>query len=776
MLNHLKLQDRLHALSFVLVYIVLIISSAALAGWMLDIEFLKRPFSTDVAMNPLTAILLIISGIASIMLWKGGKAYRYPGLSLAGLVAILALIKLIGLHTQINIHIDHFLLKNKLLQDGLTVDKLSMTVGASICFVLNSAILFLLSSNRVKAFIISQVCIIVLLAIAWFSFIGYLYDVDIFYKLFTYVPMAIHAAVCFLLLALASLFVTPDKGIMQLLTSKYEASITARRLIPIAIILPTLLGFIRLGGYWHQAYTLEFGTAALILSITILFMISIWYNATLLVAREKENEKVQDILRYNDSLLQNISDAIFSTDISLNIRTWNRHAEILYGYAAAEVIGKNLEAVLRTAYPGESFEAIGKHFMEKGSWAGELTQFTKSGDKLNVYISTSLLRDQNNVPTGTVTVVRDISQRRKAEDLLAESELRLQSIIDTYDGPIYAKDKEARYIVWNKACEKTAGYTAMEAIGKSADELFPPAAAKLARERDEEIFALKMPRQFDWEWDVGTQKKLFSIILFPMYNSKGEVYGSCGLAIDITSRKELEKNLREFNTKLEKEVEERTILLRELTEHLNTVRETERMEIAREIHDELGQQMTVLKMDVLMIKRKLPGGDNEIDEKIDEMVDMINQTINTIRRIASQLRPAVLDDMGLTAAMEWQLKDMEKRFNITTLFVHNDIPPVLSEKTKTGMFRILQESLTNVARHSNASRVEATLTYENNKLQLTVKDNGKGFDLDKMTRKTLGILGMKERAAAMNGTYLIESTPGKGTLIKVETAPETGKS
>lgn len=773
MLHHLTLQRRLHRLSFVLVYIVLIISLAALVGWVLGIAFLKRPFGTDVAMNPLTATLFIISGIAFIVLKKDEKRYRYVSLTLTALVALVALLKLIGLLFQLNIPIDYFLLRHTLLQDGFTgADKMSMTVGAAVCFVLYSVILFLLSGKRINAFITGQVCIVFLLAIAWFSFIGYLFRVDIFYKVFTYIPMAIHAAVCFLLLALAALFVVPDKGIMWLLTSRYEASITARRLIPVAIILPTLLGFLRLGGHWQDMFTVEFGTAILVLSITILFLATIWYNATLLVAREKENEQTQDILRYNNSLLQNISDAIFSTDITLTIKTWNRHAETLYGFHSQDVMGKNLESVLKTEYPGESFQAIGEKFMANGYWAGELIHFTQAGHKLNVYISTSLLRNQKGEPTGTVTVVRDISQRKRAEELLIESELRLQSILDTYDGPIYAKDKEGRYIVWNKACEKTAGYTAAEAIGKSAEELFPADVARLAMERDEQIFASKKPRQFDWEWDTGNEKRMFSIILFPMYNAKGAVYGSCGLAIDITLRKALEQNLREFNTMLEKEVKERTILLQELTEHLHTVRETERIDIAREIHDELGQQMTVLKMDVSMLKRKLPAGDEAIDEKITEMTNMINQTINTIRRIASQLRPALLDDMGLTAAMEWHLKDVEKRFDIKTIFVYSDIPHALPEKIKTGMFRILQESLTNVARHANASTVEVALRYENHALQLTVTDNGKGFEPDKMTRKTLGLLGMKERAATMNGTYIIESRPGKGTVVKVKTVLE----
>ncbi len=260
-------------------------------------------------------------------------------------------------------------------------------------------------------------------------------------------------------------------------------------------------------------------------------------------------------------------------------------------------------------------------------------------------------------------------------------------------------------------------------------------------ERDKEIYISKKPIQYEWEWQRAGESKIFSIILFPMYNLRGELYGSCGVALDITSRKKLEQNLREFNIELEKEVKQRTILLRELAAHLNTVRENERIEIAREIHDELGQQMTVLKMDISWLKRKLPDAELEVSEKLNELIDMVNQTINTVRRIASELRPGVLDHLGITAAIEWQLKELEKRTGIKTKFTYADVPAALPEKVKTGVFRILQESLTNVARHANASSVEVDLTGAGKKLVLRIADNGDGFDSNNMTRKTLGLLG-----------------------------------
>lgn len=774
MLNNVKLQHKLYKWSFVLVYAVLFISASVIAAWMLNIDFLKGSLHVRIAMNPMSAVLFILSGISFLLLKKEKITYRYAGYAIAAFISVTALVKLIGLYPPLDIRIDYFVLGSKLMQQqqGVIEDTSAMSIASAVCFFFNGIVLFLISSKQSRFFFAGQVGIVFMLIVAWFSIIGYLYRVDAFYRLFTHVPMAVYSALCFLMLSFAHLFAYSNQGIMYLLTSRYTAGITARRLIPMAIIIPTLLGFLRLLGHWYEIFSVEFGIAILVLSIMLIFLAVIWYNATLLINREKENEKAEEMLRYNATLLQNISDAIFSTDLELKIKSWNRHAETLYGFKSWEVMGKDLARILRIEYPLESIQSVAEEVRSKGYWAGELVHRTKSGGRLNVYISTSLLRDQNNNPTGTVSVVRDITLRRRGEELLIESELRLQTILDTYEGPIYAKDGEGKYFVWNKACERMTGYNMKQALGKTTDELFLEDELEQALQRDKELFASKKSLEYEWEWNDNGDKKIFSFVLFPMYNIKGEIYGSCGMALDITTRKKLERKLREFNTELEKEVKQRTILLRELAAHLNTVRENERITIAREIHDELGQQMTVLKMDMSWLKRKLTNVSPEANEKIDDLLSMINQTIATVRRIASELRPGVLDHLGLTAAIDWQLKELEKRLNIKTEFVSENVPGMLPEKIKTGVFRILQESLTNVARHANATIVEASLKFENKKLRLQVTDNGNGFDIEKANHKTLGILGMKERAAAMNGVYIIESNPGKGTTVKVEVEVE----
>ncbi|HLP19677.1 MAG TPA: sensor histidine kinase, partial [Chitinophagales bacterium] len=204
--------------------------------------------------------------------------------------------------------------------------------------------------------------------------------------------------------------------------------------------------------------------------------------------------------------------------------------------------------------------------------------------------------------------------------------------------------------------------------------------------------------------------------------------------------------------------------LRQLSAHLQTVREDERTSIAREIHDELGQQLTGLKMDVSWLKKLTT--DSVVLDKLQGMLALIDDTIKTVRRISSDLRPGILDDLGLLSALEWQSNEFEKRTGITSDFNALDITASFSRDVATGVFRIYQESLTNVARHANAQKVSTLIEQRDNELILTITDDGVGFDISRVgDKKTLGLLGMRERALMFNGKLTIESQKQKGTII-----------
>lgn len=158
----------------------------------------------------------------------------------------------------------------------------------------------------------------------------------------------------------------------------------------------------------------------------------------------------------------------------------------------------------------------------------------------------------------------------------------------------------------------------------------------------------------------------------------------------------------------------------------------------------------------------------EINQKMTEALKLIDETVKTVRRIATQLRPSILDDLGLISAMEWQSEEFEKRFKIKTSFVSNSATVQVESEIATGLFRIYQESLTNVLRHSKATQVKATLNASHELLILHIADNGIGFNaIENESKKTLGLLGMKERTLIMGGTYEITSKPGNGTTVVI---------
>jgi signal transduction histidine kinase len=230
------------------------------------------------------------------------------------------------------------------------------------------------------------------------------------------------------------------------------------------------------------------------------------------------------------------------------------------------------------------------------------------------------------------------------------------------------------------------------------------------------------------------------------------------LTREIAERKQAEAQLRDS--------EER---LRALTARLQSIREEERTTISREIHDELGQALTALKMDLTWIAERVKGDGKPIGAKMKSMFELIDDTIRSVRRIASGLRPEILDEAeGLGTAIGWQAKDFQARTGIRCrISLPSELPP-LDQDRSTATFRIFQEMLTNVARHAKATRVDISMKVDSNSLMLEVHDNGKGIaDAAMRGPKSLGLLGMRERAALFGGDLRIAGVPGEGTKVTV---------
>jgi PAS domain S-box-containing protein len=226
---------------------------------------------------------------------------------------------------------------------------------------------------------------------------------------------------------------------------------------------------------------------------------------------------------------------------------------------------------------------------------------------------------------------------------------------------------------------------------------------------------------------------------------------------DITAAKQVEDQLRASQEQL-----------RELSRFLESVREDERTRVAREMHDELGQTLTALRIDLSWLAKRLPADQLSLHEKAESMYRTIDGVIQAVKRIAAELRPGVLDDLGLADAIEWQTQELGRRTDIKFTFSVRPEYIVLDPDRSTAIFRICQEALTNVVRHAEATRVSVNLRKGPRCVLLTIKDNGKGIEESRITDPgAFGLLGMRERARLWGGDVEITGIPGKGTLVKV---------
>jgi PAS domain S-box-containing protein len=344
---------------------------------------------------------------------------------------------------------------------------------------------------------------------------------------------------------------------------------------------------------------------------------------------------------------------------------------------------------------------------------------------------------------------------------MREAAGRLNGIIQSAMDALITVDEHQDILIFNPAAERMFGCSAPDVLGTPLDQ-FIPSRFRDAHQRhimqfgttgittrrmghQAEIVGVRANgEEFAVEASISqtvvSGKKLFTVILR-----------------DITERKRAEMELNDSRERL-----------RRLSAALQEVREEEKTRIARELHDELGQALTSLKMDLEEIIAQLAPGQADALNRAQAMRSLLDGTVASVRRIATELRPLMLDDLGLISTIEWLAHDFAGR---TGIGVELDLPgPELAVEPSlsTALFRVLQESLTNIARHAGANRVEVRLDCSGSEIRLHVQDNGKGIDPAPTGRsRSFGLLGMRERASMVGGELVIESSPGAGTSIRM---------
>jgi PAS domain S-box-containing protein len=393
-----------------------------------------------------------------------------------------------------------------------------------------------------------------------------------------------------------------------------------------------------------------------------------------------------------------------------------------------------------------------------------------------------------------VALAIEAVERHRAEVVLQASEQQYRELFDNAAELIYAHDLSGRLTWVNRAAEEITGYRRDEMLAMNLLDLIAPEN----RAETHEVLAravLGDPVPSPHEFDIVTRDRrrvTLEVNWRPIVRD-GRPVGFQAIAHNLTQRKQAEADLRQACADLEQRTTElsRTVTmlnqhiaerrsverqlresqaqLRALSTRLLQVQEQERRRIAREIHDDLGQTLTALRLDVAWLGRHLDASGSAKQEKLDRMGTLVDATVESVQAIARDLRPPILDDFGVAAAIEWQAREFERHTGITCRFRMTGDDVDLDSERSIAVFRLVQEALTNVARHAHASRVTIALMEARDRLVVSVRDNGRGIRRDVAFHDgALGLLGMRERVHLCGGRLRIAGRPGKGTVLRAE--------
>jgi PAS domain S-box-containing protein len=383
-----------------------------------------------------------------------------------------------------------------------------------------------------------------------------------------------------------------------------------------------------------------------------------------------------------------------------------------------------------------------------------------NGNRMWIDTSKFPLRDENGEANGILGVFDDITERKLADEALCKSESLYRALIEHTPDIIANYDQTGRYLFVNSAIRKVSPIPAREFVGKRMDELelFTREQTLRRLEAITYVYQSHLPFEDEFEWHGPDGTLVFEWRAFPAIDSEGNVLSVFSINRDITARKRAEEALKESMRQLHN-----------LSLNLEATREQERKAMAREVHDELGQILTAIKMAVEGAGRHKPVNQGSTQEQARTLLELIDYGMQEVHRISARLRPMVLDDLGLVAAIKWQAHEFERHTGIACALSLPDAELAISEDQSTALFRILGELLTNVARHAKATYVQVSLRETTSEFVLAVKDDGIGISESIKERSDcLGLKGIDERLYPYGGRRVFAVDSGTGTEVIIQ--------
>jgi PAS domain S-box-containing protein len=469
-----------------------------------------------------------------------------------------------------------------------------------------------------------------------------------------------------------------------------------------------------------------------------------------------ERKRAEERIRQLGAIVESSDDAILGKSLDGIITSWNKGAEKIYGYSENEVIGRPTSILVAADRPEEAQEILSRLARGQVIDHYETVRRKKSGEEIHVSLTVSPIRNQEGKIVGASSVARDITSRKQIEKELRESEERFRELAENIDEVFYISDpKKPKSIYVSAAYERIWGRTckSLYASPRSWTEAIHPEdkervmsglANGLLLAPYDLIYRIVRPGgSTRWIRDRG----------FPVHGESGHIIRIVGIADDITQTKETENSLQHANAQLHV-----------LSRRLFQVQEDERRNLARELHDRMGQELTAVKIDLQTTQRLMEPG--AIARRLEETIAVLERLVQQARELSLELRPALLDHLGLVPALRWYLDQQAQRAGFRATFFAEQVVDRVEAAVETTCFRVAQEALTNIIRHAHAHAVSLELHPTKGSLHLVVRDDGIGFDVATAQQDvSLGLLGMRERVGLLGGELDCKSAPGRGTEI-----------
>jgi PAS domain S-box-containing protein len=491
-------------------------------------------------------------------------------------------------------------------------------------------------------------------------------------------------------------------------------------------------------------------------AILVLFCLAILLSALQRTARDRAHEQ----LHFQSQLLAQLNDAVVAIDCDKRVIYWGGGAEVLYGIPAREALGKPAHDLYDVRWPTPAGSSdYERSLAERGSFRGELIQVLRSGREMHVETTAALLKDAQGRELGRLGVIRDITDRKRAERESAANEARLRVALGNLDMAVFSQDRDLRYTwVFRPQLAPPEGVIDKTDLDMLERLRLPAIEKVIAAKR--RVLETGVGVRTEIRFGEGADARWYDLAVEPIRDPWGAVVGVTSASLNVSERRRAEERVRESREEL-----------RALTARLQSIREEEQARIARDLHDELGQLLTALKMGLRSLEATVgtvdPQNASGVLDRVVAASEMVDQTLSTIRRIATELRPGSLDRLGLVPALRQEIRNFEERTGIPCEASLPEQLPELDPSVATALYRICQEAMTNVHRHATASRVAIRLQMDSSAITLQVEDDGRGFEPTVAgSPQALGLLGMVERAEGLEGHVYFQRADGRrGTLV-----------